>query len=169
MCDKQRSVWSISVPGANNRLSYPASMTSLWHVIKRDIQGSIHKSILQRRRISIQNVKLIGVRQWENSVIPKILESRRWTCSWQDFFLRARNPSRFTNMIHWNLSKLPSVDIIVMAMLIFTPSCWLLRTMKIEQLLQFPSKVTPSCQRLSIITLFSEPLSVWFPLCPIPE
>jgi hypothetical protein len=115
MCDKQRSVWSISVPGANNRLSYPASMTSLWHVIKRDIQGSIHKSILQRRRISIQNVKLIGVRQWENSVIPKILESRRWTCSWQDFFLRARNPSRCTNMIHWNLSKLPSVYIIVMA------------------------------------------------------
>jgi hypothetical protein len=27
---------------------------------------------------------------------------------------RARNPSRFTNLIHWNVSKLPSLYILVM-------------------------------------------------------
>jgi len=33
----RRSVRSISVPRANNRLSGPASMTSLWHVSKHDM------------------------------------------------------------------------------------------------------------------------------------
>jgi len=41
MCDKRRSARSISVPGANNRLFYPASMTSLLHVSKHDRIGSI--------------------------------------------------------------------------------------------------------------------------------
>jgi hypothetical protein len=30
-------------------------------------------------------------------------------------FQRARNPRRFTHLIHWNVSKLPSVYILVMA------------------------------------------------------
>jgi hypothetical protein len=51
MCDKQRRTRSISVLGANNRLFGPASMTSLWHVIKHDRQGSIHKLIQQRWRM----------------------------------------------------------------------------------------------------------------------
>ena len=31
------------------------------------------------------------------------------------FFQRARNSNRITNLIRWNVSKLPSVDILVMA------------------------------------------------------
>jgi hypothetical protein len=46
-------------------------------------------------------------------------------------------------------------------MLIFTPSCRLLRTMKIEQLLQFSSVITLSSHRLLTITLLSKPLSIW--------
>ena len=29
---------------------------------------------------------MIGYKQWENLVIPSILESRRYTCTLQDFF-----------------------------------------------------------------------------------
>ena len=58
MCDKRGRSRSISVPGENNRLFCPALMTSLWHVIKRDRRGSIHKSIRQRlSRMSIKKLK----------------------------------------------------------------------------------------------------------------
>jgi hypothetical protein len=40
-CDKWRRSRSIAVQGENNRLFCPASMTSLWHVRKRDRRGSI--------------------------------------------------------------------------------------------------------------------------------
>ena len=71
---------SISVPGANNWLLCPVSMTSLWHVI------------------------------------PSILKSRICTCTWEDiFFQRTRNSNRIKNQIPWNVSKLPSVAILVMA------------------------------------------------------
>ena len=36
ICDKQRRSWSISVPGANNRLLCSASVMSLWHVSKHN-------------------------------------------------------------------------------------------------------------------------------------
>ena len=51
-------------------------------------------------------------------------------------------------------------------MLIFTPSCRLFRTIKIEQLLQFPSIITLFSQRLLIINLFSKALSLLIPTIP---
>ena len=110
-------------------------------------EEAYNKPIQQRWRMSTQNVKLrvtysrIGYQHWENSVIP-----RRWTCTLEDFFQHAWNPNRITN---WFIEMYPSFHQYIswwMRILIFTPLCRLLRTMKIEQLLQF----------LSIIIRFSK-------------
>jgi len=124
MCDKRRRSRSISVPGANNQLFCPASMTSLWQVRKRDRRGSIHKSIRQRWRMSIKKLKTesdIRIFKDCDSTVGELrnpedigVEEMNMLLA-RFFFLRARNPSRFTNMIHWNVSKHPSVCILVMA------------------------------------------------------
>ena len=96
MCDKRRSARSISVPGANNRLFCPASMTSLWHVSKHDRRGSIQQTVTAERKnvnakrktesdIRIFKNSRIDYQQRENSIIPKILESGRWTCTLKVF------------------------------------------------------------------------------------
>jgi hypothetical protein len=52
--------------------------------------------------------------QWENPVTPKILESRRWTCTLQDLFSEHTKSKQDYELIQWNVSKLPSVDILLM-------------------------------------------------------
>ena len=52
--------------------------------------------------------------QWENPVTPKILESRRWTCTLQDLFSERTKSKQDYELIQWNVSKLPSVDILLM-------------------------------------------------------
>ena len=106
--------------------------TQFW---KGAIQGPFHQSLVAIGPVVSEKIKMWNIdggttdEKWwhkniqglwfnngKNSVIPKILESRRWTCTLQDFlFQHARNPRRFTNLIHWNVSKLPPVSILVMA------------------------------------------------------
>jgi hypothetical protein len=51
---------------------------------------------------------------WENSIIPNILESRRWTSTWQNCFMSARTKSKHDyELNHLNVCKLRSVDILV--------------------------------------------------------
>ena len=161
MCDKRRKARSISVPGANNQLFCPASMTSLWHINKHDRRGNIQqtdtaamKNVNKKHKAEsdidihglslgeLHNPKDIGV-EVRNMHLPR-------------FFFSTH---KIKTGLRTDSLKCIQASISRWWMLIFTPLCQLLRSMKIEQLLQFPS----------VITLFSKPLLIWFPECPTPE
>ena len=85
------------------------------------------------------------------------------------FFQLARNSNRFTNSIPCNVSKLPSVYILVMAnvdiyAIVSTIENYENRT--VNPIFVSNNSVQST---LLIITLLSKSLSIWLPFCPTPE
>ena len=94
-------------------------MMSLCYVSKHDRRGSIQQiDTTEMKNINTKHQSKEwhkDIQGWENPIIPKILESRRWTCTLHYFFSARTKSKQDYELIRWNVSKLPSVDILVMA------------------------------------------------------
>ena len=123
------------------------SMMSLWLVSIHDRRGSIQQTdTAEMKNVNTKCKTESDIFKDWLSTLGELRNPKRWTCTLEDFFQHAWNPNRITN---WFIEIYPSFHQYIswwMRILIFTPLCRLLRTMKIEQLLQF----------LSIIIRFSK-------------
>jgi hypothetical protein len=82
------------------------------------------------------------------------------------FFQRARNSNRITNPIPWHISKLPSVDILVTAIVDIYA---IVSTIENYENKTVTPIVVGNNSVQSTVTNNNSPLSIWLPFCPTPE
>ena len=110
-------------PGEYNRLFCPASITSSWYVNKYDRRGSIQQidaaemNNVNTKRKTESDIRIFkdGLSTVGEPCNPKDIGVEEMNMLLQDFFSVRTKSKQDYELIQWNVSKLPSVDILVMA------------------------------------------------------